>query len=338
MKQDTKNKVGKIEEFDNGEMEVTVTFTPFEHGHNLGSTRNYNKSLFRDMVNNKEVQMHIKNGYAVGYYSHQNRDLRTLIPSERNSNGDEVFPCCKTISMKYNDDDTVTHTQRILSNDIGKEVQKLIKGGVGGFSGVQNIPKKKFYGFDYVISPNFTTNRVIVDNSCKNGMCGISMDSVSNELENDIQKRIRNYMDSIGVDDENVFKALFNLEKYTDEYSNTLELLGEIEKTKMQKSETLDSIIKSKEILQSEFENFIENRYKPLVAQLDSLGIEVREDNELIPTEKTLGNLFKRSSFTAIQDIQLDNINVVSEILKNNKKSKDKEKLENFIKPNMFGF
>jgi hypothetical protein len=197
-----KKQLADIKKFDDGTMEVSITFDPFTHGHDLGVARNYTPEDYKAMVESKSTQGRIANGYAVGYYSHSNRNPhKGYIPSERNGEGNEVIPCCKTLEMKWVNG-KVRHTQRILANKIGKEIQKLIEGGVGGFSSVHNLKTKEFFGFDYVITPNFSSNRAIVDNVCEGGVC--ALDSITTEVES--------YLKLIGKDSIEVRDAIVALE------------------------------------------------------------------------------------------------------------------------------
>jgi len=320
-------------ELENGEMEVTITFNPFEHGHFLGPPRNYNKEKYREMVENKKTQIHIKNGYAVGYYGHDSRDPnKGYIPNERDKNGDVIYPCCKTLSMEWLDNGLVKHTQRILNNEIGQEVQKLIRAGVGGFSSAHNLKTGGFYGFDYVISPNFTTNRVIVDNTCKNGMCGINIDSVFSGIDNELKANISFYLDSIGIDDNSLLETIYNLEKHTLTYQDNIRLLNEIENQKKEIYTQLDNVEHSKNRIQNEFQNFIENKYKKLVIQLDSLGFVIDNNDEIKPTENTLKGLFKPTNFDSILENQYkatEFIKSIREPLKKEVKAQTKLNIKN---------
>jgi hypothetical protein len=291
-----------IKEFEDGTMEVTITFNPFAHGHKLGKSRDYNKTKYIEMVSNKETQMHIKNGYALGGYTHDIRDFDKGTIKSVDEFGVRIVPSCKTISMEWLEDGLVRHTQRILNTDEGNDIQKLIKSGIGGFSSAHDLNRGKFYGFDYVAYPNFTTNRVIVDNTCKDGMCGLNFDSVERASENELRKTITNTLLRDGyIADGEIVEALENLEMKTGAYKRNILLLDEMKKSKMdmlQKEAELqhnqDETIKQ---FQDKLNSFIENDYNKLVMQLDSLGFEIDSDNNINPTSKTLGNLFKPLSF-----------------------------------------
>jgi hypothetical protein len=72
-----------------------------------------------------------------------------------------------------------------------------------------------------------------------------------------------------------------------------------------------------------------------LIVQLDSLGIIIDNDNRLIPTEKTLGNVFKGVSYDSVAQRDLD----IIEALSGSRKKDDKKSLNTkFEFKNVFGF
>ena len=293
-----------LKELEDGSLEVTITFNPFEHGHYMGGARNYNPQKYKAMIENKKTQLHIDNGYALGGYTHDVRTKSGQIKSFM-ENGEPIIPCCKTVSMEWVNRGSgkgfVRHTQRIADNKIGREVQKLIKAGIGGFSSVHNLQSGDFFGFDYVIYPNFTTNRAIVDNTCKNGMCSITRDSIEVSLERDLRDNVKTYLKHNGMPySDDIVSSIENLEKHTTTYADNIMLLEEIEKTKQEQNE---KIAQKDEALYS----FIDTKYKTLLAQLDSLGFDVVDD-EVIPTEKVLGGLFKKANLDDALEIDFDKI------------------------------
>lgn len=311
MKNSSLRKLGNVEEFSDGTMEVTIEFDPFTHGHDLGAKRNYNPEKYRNMVENESTQTRIANGYAIGFYGHDNRtSKRNHLASERDGKENVIFPCCKTLSMQWehtgNNKGIVKHTQRILNNTIGKEIQQLIKSGVGGFSSVHDLTNGNFLGFDYVLSPNFTTNRVMVDNLCKNGMCGISKDSIETRINNDIKDNIKTYLHSCGVDDTTLVDTIYNLERTTSEYENVELMLDVIETEKRNKSKELDEVENRKLEVEKNFHDFIDNKYRKLVTQLDGLGFNINANDEIVPTD--LGQLFTQKNFSDVVEDSIKNI------------------------------
>ncbi len=315
---------------EDGTMEVTITFDPFYHGHDLGSKRNYNVDKYRAMVENNSTQARIANGYAVGYYSHDSRSRKKgYVAAERDDNGNEVIPCCKTLKMEWVEgENKVRHTQRILNNKIGKEIQKLIENGVGGFSSVHNLSNGSFYGFDYVISPNFSSNRAVVDNICENGVCSIDADSIKTEIEDTLRDEIESYLMSIGVDSIEARDALLYLEEHRDSFIANNKAIKALEKAKIEHQEQLDAITIQKDLelqqkdieldeLRDEIERLkaeIDNIKYDYKVKLDSLGL----DDNLNPAD--WGDFVKHITTDEVITQQMDTLK------KNNLKMPNKQK------------
>ena len=293
-----------IKEFDDGTIEVELSFNPFEHGHKLGSARNYNVNRYKDMVTNKVTQTHIKNGYAIGTISHDYRDKNTGMLLNTDENGDPVIPICKTLKMEWDEgnDNPVIHRQRVLNNKLGKEVQTLIKNGVGGFSSAHNLNKGTFFGFDYVIYPNFTTNRVIVDNACKNGMC--AFDEITT-IKDELREQIETYLDSIGFSGgNNVLDALVNIELNTKQVKNDIKLANQIKilKSKAMQFDNAYDVFKSE----------VEEKYLKLVENIEKFGLKYDNiNNDIVYSNGSLDKLFKKVDFDSIMQEQE---NIIKEI------------------------
>jgi len=339
-KDDTRRIVAdKIVKNPDGTMDVTITFNPFEHGHFLGRQRNYAIEKYKKMVENPKTQLHIKNGYAIGTYTHDYRTSSGVLKN-RDENGNPIEPCCKTIAMEWVEPHYVRHTQRIANNETGKKIQKLIEAGIGGFSSVHNLNTGDFYGFDYVIYPNFATNRVVADNSCEMGMCSLNKDDVVSELENIIKQKAEFVVDSLGIEDDRdeIISTIEELERQTPEYQLEKKLAEEIEKAKDQikeefeeekgnlikQIEELKKIIEKKEeekeALKDNLENKIlkleneilkkENFINKLTLQLDGLDLEVVGE-EVKPKENFLDTIFKKANLEEEVKLSFDDIKIL---------------------------
>jgi hypothetical protein len=294
----------EIKEFDDGSMEVDINFNPFEHGHKLGTARNYNINKYKDMVTNKVTQTHIKNGYALGTISHDYRDKNTGMLLNTDENGDPIIPICKTLKMEWNEgnNNPVSHRQRILNNKLGKEIQILIKNGIGGFSSAHNLNKGAFFGFDYVIYPNFTTNRVIVDNVCQNGMC--SFDAIIS-IKDELKSQIGTYLDSIGFSgSDDVLNALVNIELNTKQVKNDIQIANKI-KTLKSKAVQFDDAY-------NVFKSEVEEKYLKLVENIGKFGLKYDNiNNDIVYPNGNLDKLFKKVDFDSIMQEQE---NIIKEI------------------------
>jgi hypothetical protein len=334
MEEKMENKEDKIIKLDNGNMIVEVTFDVAKHGHSLGKPRNYNMQKYQAMIDSDKTKKHIKNGYCLIFYSHEARTpSKNYLAFERDKDGNYQLPVGRVLEVSFSHPSTVKFKALILNNAMGKEVQKLIESGVGGFSLVNDLKNKILLGIDFVLSPNFSSNRVITDETCKNGMCNISLDTVQQKIEDELEKSVSAYLDGIGVDDKDVFNAIVTLERQTQEYHDSIELVKSFEVARddielehaMQYNELkvqLDTIEKSKKDILEKFDDFIENKYKKIIAQLDSLGFEIDENYKIVATEKVLGRIFKNTSLDDVLGEQYEN---VKKIQLRNKKLDEKK-------------
>ena len=340
----------KIEMLPNGNMIVNVSFDVAKHGHNLGRPRNYDMNKYKQMVESDKTKKHINNGYALIFYSHDARSpQKNYLPHEKDKDGSYQLPVGRLLNVGFKQPSTVNFEALILDNPMGKEIQKLIKSGVGGFSLVNNIKDKLLIGADYVLSPNFSSNRVINDETCENGLCSIKLDTITQKIDDELVESVKAFLDDIEMqDDKEVFDAIVSLEKQTDEYKQSLALLDKIETSKaeieansysildevdakykdeIKELETmLDEIEASKNKIQDSFEDFIENKYKKLVMQLDSLGFELDNDDNIQVTNKSLTKIFVPHSLDDALSQQYEDIKHIKLLKQKNKLDKDKLK------------
>jgi len=151
-----------------------ITFNLKERGReHTGNERNFNIKSICDNINSAETQELIKNRDMLGYYGHQHRLLSTLEPAENsviNGKMNKVEPAIITTKLKAYMDGTIEHKTEFIDSDTGESAYKMFKNKIGGFSSVIDESVGKFFGFDYVLSPNFTKNR------------GFTLDSTANTL------------------------------------------------------------------------------------------------------------------------------------------------------------
>ncbi|MFT7880438.1 MAG: hypothetical protein ABXS91_08600 [Sulfurimonas sp.] len=164
----------KIENIGNGQHKVSISFDITDHGHTFGMPRNYNLSKVQKLIRSKDVQETIKNGYAICMYGHGSRHKNQgYIANERNHNtGDEQEPIGKVTALSIRDK-IITYEALLVETIANKtlSVVKMIESGIGGFSFVWDVNKGIFYGSDFVLSPNFNGNRVMMDSICSDGQC-----------------------------------------------------------------------------------------------------------------------------------------------------------------------
>lgn len=223
----------KVKKLPNGDIEVTISFDITKHGHTLGLPRNYNVGKVQKLIRSKEVQHHIKAGYALGLYGHGNRDPKNpLVAKEKNPMGEDIEPICKTVALSIKGN-IITHTQRIIANEWGKKVMKLLDSGFGGFSFVWDLKNEKFGGADYVLSPNFNGNRVLVESICADGMCKLDsvMDSIVTEAlgDTEVDETLFDDVRDLLMHNHSVQEILLLKKKFgsmKDEYEKSIEELN----------------------------------------------------------------------------------------------------------------
>lgn len=169
----TKNTIKRLSD---GNYEVTITFDITEHGHDHGMPRNYSLKKVQQLVNSDRVQADIANGYAVCMYGHGARHQKQgYRPKEHNFESKDVQePIGKVTSLSIYGK-KITWTALLVETDENKtkSVAKLIESNIGGFSFVWDLKYMVFYGADFVLSPNFNGNRVVMDSICGDGECTI---------------------------------------------------------------------------------------------------------------------------------------------------------------------
>lgn len=134
-----------------------------------GVERNFDTVAMANLINSGEVQEKVKHRDMLGYFGHWARVKFGLNPVEGGIvDGKHVSlePAIVTTLLKAHPDGTIEHETEFLDTASGKLAERLFKSNAGGFSsaidtkraGDKQIPVG-FYGFDYVLEPNFTTNR-----------------------------------------------------------------------------------------------------------------------------------------------------------------------------------
>ncbi|EKN4689530.1 head processing protein [Yersinia ruckeri] len=142
--------------------------------HTPQNNRNYMLSSIKASLNSKETKEKMALGELFGYYGHERREehyKRTgslVLPqtSVLMVDGKPVVldnvPSNRTVSASIDDSGIVTHSQEILDTDTGRIVQAMEKSKAGGWSwvtgGADTTWKsvvRKYYGCDYVTTPNY---------------------------------------------------------------------------------------------------------------------------------------------------------------------------------------
>jgi len=171
---------------------VTFDYTKENNGYILGVPRNYSKDKVHKLINSTETKTWIDKGNAVIMYGHGARDYHkgSYVPREHNPTTGEVqIPIGKitklSVNPKSNSKIDFEGVLFISKNNKTEDVIEMIKVGIGGFSFVWNLKDGIFYGADYVLVQNFSSNRVLLDSLssiCENGECSISNNTILDSI------------------------------------------------------------------------------------------------------------------------------------------------------------
>lgn len=134
-----------------------------------GQDRNFDTAALATLINGGAVQEKVKHRDMVGYFGHWPRIKFGMNPSEGGIIGGKavaIEPAIVTTYLKAYSDGTIEHETEFLDTATGKMAKRLFDSQSGGFSSAidtRRVADKQmptgFYGFDYVLEPNFTQNR-----------------------------------------------------------------------------------------------------------------------------------------------------------------------------------
>jgi len=146
-----------------------------------GVERSFDIKAIASFINSSECQEKVKNRDMLGFYGHWPRLKFGLNPSEGGLDCGKpalVEPALVTTHLTAKNDGTIHHRAEFLDTAAGLVAAKLHLGRVGGFSSAIDIKRPEFFGFDYVLEPNYSTNR------------GYALDNVANMSADDLNNAI----------------------------------------------------------------------------------------------------------------------------------------------------
>lgn len=134
-----------------------------------GKDRRFDLRAMAALVNSPAIQERVRNRDMLGYYGHWQRMKFGLIPPETVVVDGKVIniePAIVTTFLRADENGNIEHETEFLENPSGKIAARLHDSKTGGFSsavfakprGNLDVPTE-FAGFDYVLEPNYTTNR-----------------------------------------------------------------------------------------------------------------------------------------------------------------------------------
>lgn len=147
-----------------------IRFNVKERGRRFrGQDRNFDTAALASIINGGAVQERVANGDLYGFYGHWPREKFGMEPMEGGFIGGKrvnLEPSHRTVYLKAFPDGTVEHQEEFLDTDSGRLAERMFKTKAGGFSSAIVAPRRgavqvpqDFHGFDFVLEPNYTTNR-----------------------------------------------------------------------------------------------------------------------------------------------------------------------------------
>lgn len=194
-----------------------ITYNLNERGRQFrGQDRNFNIKALCDSINGGATQERVKSRAMLGYYGHLPRRLAGLEPVESLVSGgkyNEIEPAIVTTYLEAFPDGTVKHQTEFLDSVPGRKAARMFAQKIGGFSSAIDQAKQEMYGFDYVLDPNYLTNRgftldsagLTLDDASGNGL---TLDQVVDALKNEEQDSLFAILEQRNAKIEQLARAL----------------------------------------------------------------------------------------------------------------------------------
>lgn len=140
-----------------------ITYNLKDRGRKFtGKERNFNIRAICNEINGPACQERVKLRDLVGFYGHWPRRIWGLNAAEggiASGKAQKVEPAIVTTHLRAYEDGTIEHKEEFLDTEAGQLSARLYNGKTGGFSSAIDEINNRFYGFDYVLSPNYSGNR-----------------------------------------------------------------------------------------------------------------------------------------------------------------------------------
>jgi hypothetical protein len=212
---------------------ITYNLTDRERSY-TGNERNFNLKQIAKVINSPETQERVRLRDMLGYYGHWARTRFGMYPNEGDA-VQQIEPAIVTTFLEADDDGTIRHKAEFLGTKAGRIAEQLFKSRTGGFSSAIDENKPAFFGFDYVLSPNFSGNRgyeLALDSTGKTDIKSVTLDDMiiaeSNEQIDDLLSTITN------LNAANTL-ALDSLNRLAEENEELLSMLTKYELSKSTK-------------------------------------------------------------------------------------------------------
>jgi len=199
-----------------------------------GKDRNFNIKALCDSINGNATQERVKSRAMLGYYGHLPRMLAGLDPVESlvsSGKYNEIEPAIVTTYLEAFPDGTVKHQTEFLDTLPGRKAARMYSQKIGGFSSAIDQSKHELYGFDFVLDPNYLTNRGFSLDSA--GMAfdsasgeEIALDQVIDTLKGEEEDCLLDIIEQRNAQIEQMAQALDSVAAENEEYLSLLSKSG----------------------------------------------------------------------------------------------------------------
>ena len=193
-----------------------------------GQPRNFNVRLIADSINSPSTQEMVESRGMVGFYGHFPRIRFGMNPAEGGIDGGRyvpVEPAFVTTYLKADYDGNVEHRAEFLDTAAGKLSAKLWDSRTGGFSSAIDDRKPAFFGFDYVIAPNYLDNSyrgVVLDDAFGGNTGALTYDAVFAAEMDEHAQGMSVLLDSINAERATTASIIERLQLENDELLSML--------------------------------------------------------------------------------------------------------------------
>lgn len=197
-----------------------------------GQTRNFNIKALYDSINGAACQETVNSRGMIGYYGHFPRIRFGMHPSEGGLDSGKyvpVEPAFITTHLRAFEDGTIEHQAEFQDTNAGKLAAKLFDSQVGGFSSAIDQNRNEFYGFDYVLQPNFLTNSfrgVSLDDAMGGNISHLTYDDVYAAELDEHQQSMNFLLDSVNAERNATHAVIERLQQENEELLSMLSAKG----------------------------------------------------------------------------------------------------------------
>lgn len=205
-----------------------ITYNLKERGRRFrGKERNFNIRAIVNAINSPACQERVKNRDMLGYYGHWPRIKFGLNPAEGGLEGGKpafVEPALVTTLLRASLDGTLEHQAEFLGTTAGQVAAKLFNSRTGGFSSAIDELVPEFFGFDYVLEPNYSTNRGYTLDDVR----GMTLDDIEAAIYDENARGLMRLLDSAHAERD---QANHVIERLSAENEELLSLLSQSGRT-----------------------------------------------------------------------------------------------------------